>query len=312
MAYPCEECQLDGTGIIMTPVSSRILEAARKGHIDCVETFQQQEQNFHSLLNTPETAVDVNPFGIHNRSMVLMEAARTGDLDFVKNFIRSVLDENGSNSLAEAVTCGDMNIVKTFLQAGANTNKEHRASKNALVIAISNANVDMVNLLIEFGADVNLSIGYHLTPLIIAVNHSNIINAKRAWNVTGKAGRIYHKQMINMQTDPDKYDAYLAIVKSLIQAGADVNEVDAFTYFSKTAFVMLHVPRLLTEIKVPADGNTALMCAAIGGNLNMTQVLIDAGADVNKICKYKQTVCYILHPKEMRQGFDYHCDQEPK
>ena len=134
----------------------------------------------------------------------------------------------------------------------------------------------MVNLLIEFGADVNLLIGYHLTPLIIAVNHSNIINAKRAWNVTGKVGRVYYKDMINMQTDPDKYDTHLAIVKSLIQAGADVNQADAYTNYSKTAFVT--VSPVWSKIKVPTDGNTALMCAAIGCNMKMVEVLIDAGA----------------------------------
>ena len=61
MAYPCAECQLDGAGYFTPPGFYRILEAARKGHIDCVETFQQQEEGFHSPLNTPETEVKVCP-----------------------------------------------------------------------------------------------------------------------------------------------------------------------------------------------------------------------------------------------------------
>ena len=63
-----------------------------------------------------------------------MEAARTECLDTLKNSIGSVFDENVSNCLSEAVNCGDLNVVKNVLQAGADTNKEHRASKDALVI----------------------------------------------------------------------------------------------------------------------------------------------------------------------------------
>ena len=54
------------------------------------------------------------------------------------------------------------------------------------------------------------------------------------------------------------------MAKVLIEAGADVNQVDMY-------------------------GTHALINAAKGGNLSMAQILIEAGADVNKTCESNQT-----------------------
>ena len=227
MAHPCEECQLDATGSSMTSASSKILEAAGKGHIECMESLGQNEQSFLSLLNAPvdaqyhdlkpitdfkyecqgddvkaisQSEVDVNTKECWN-PIALEEAVRVGGLEIVEYLLRSGADVNMSNCLVEAVNCGEVNTVKTFLQAGADVNREEYAGENALTSATRNGNVEMVNLLIEFGADVNLQNVCHLTPLIIAIDHSNVNNAKMTrrsggWKIQGKAERTYYKHII--------------------------------------------------------------------------------------------------------------------
>ena len=358
MAHPCEECRLDAAGSSTTSVSSKILEAARKDHIECMESLGQYEKSFLSLLNAPvdaqykdvkyecqgedakdisQSGVDVNQNECWNTT-TLEEAVRMGRLDIVEYLLRSGADVNMSNCLVEAVNCGEVNIVKTFLQAGADVNRcEQYAGENALTLATRNGNVDIINLLIEFGADVNLPNFFNLTPLIIAIDHSHVTNARKTrrsggWSITGNAGRIIRKQddvkeSVQMSSlTPDEYDPYMAIAKSLIQAGADVNGTDhgfkwrAFRKLERTGDIEMpsyligagsHTALMsaasrgsLNMIEVVIDAgadvnmvnechNTALMTAARKGHQNITKALIESGADVNKICKYNHTALFL-------------------
>ena len=184
--------------------------------------------------------------------LALWEAVSQGHKHIITYLLALGADVNMFNCLIEAVTCGDVNIVKSLLEAGANVNQKNNFHKNALEMGIQSGNVDIVNLLIEFGADVNLIGSQQLSPLMIAVDYSNMMHARKG-----------------------SMDGFLAIAKSLIQAGADVNRT---CLLEKT--ILMRVSEYQTS---------ALMMASKAGNFNMAQILIEAGADVNKMCEGNQT-----------------------
>ena len=68
------------------------------------------------------------------------------------------------------------------------------------------------------------------------------------------------------------------MVKSVLQAGADVNRINQQT--GQTA--LMEAASNGADVNIfDASGNTALMLAAQKGYLNITEALIEAGADVN-------------------------------
>ena len=86
------------------------------------------------------------------------------------------------------------------------------------------------------------------------------------------------------------------MVKSVLQAGADVNRINQQTG-GQTALMeaaskgCTKIAILLIEAGadvniVDMSGHTALMLAVLEGNLRIGEVLIKAGAEVDKICKF--------------------------
>ena len=303
----CAACQPDATGSSMTSVSVKILEAVRRGHTECMEVLAQLEK---SSLSIKSTEIDNSHQDVHLVSdlgygyqaegmetiadteanlstrgywddMTLAQAARRGSLDIV---IRSEVDVIMYHlALWKAVSESHKHIIKYLLESGADVNifnclaeavirGDNCVCKNASEIDTQSGNI--VKTLIRFGADVDLPISGHLTALMLAVDHSSLMNICKG-----------------------RRDAKMAIAKSLIQAGADVNRTDQYR---QTALMRIaysgceQMGTLLIEAgadvnKVDMYGTTALIKAAKGGNLNMAQVLIEAGADVNKTCERNQT-----------------------
>ena len=306
----CTACQPDATGSSMTSVSVKILEAVRRGHTECMEALAQLEKSPLSVKSTEidnshrdvhlisdlgygyqaegmETIADaeanVNTHGYWD-DRTLAQVAQRGSLDIV---IRSEVDVIMYHlALWKAVSESHKYLIKYLLESGADVNifnclaeavihGDNCVCKNASEMGTQSGNIDIVKTLIRFGADVDLPIEGHLTPLMLAVDQNSL-----------------------MSTCKGSMDTKMAIAKSLIQAGADVNRTDQYR---KTALMRIaysgceQMGTLLIEAgadvnKTDMYGTTALLIAARGGNLNMAQVLIEAGADVNKTCERNQTV----------------------
>ncbi len=167
-----------------------------------------------------------------------------------------------NNAFLTAARMGEITIARMLLDAGANV---EAVGPKALILAADpnsqgvtdQSQNDMVALLIQLGVDVNTKNEYGWTPLHLAANRG-----------------------------------YLAVVQSLIDAGAEVNgicECHGFLEGGWTALLMAvrqrHGKIVETMLAHGADvnakdnrGQTALMMAADAGDADQVQALLEAGA----------------------------------
>lgn len=210
----------------------------------------------------------------------LAQAIWASDTEAVKSLVQKGADLNplyDVTPLGLAARHGNLDIVKLLIKAGANLDfqMEELDRDTALMIAAANGNFEIVKTLVEAGADVNLKNYYgeqalsmaahigdkkifdYLYPLTIpeytvgrkvlaeAIRSRNIVrDVNGLWkNKEGKTALMYGIE------DNDNIEK----VRLLIKAGADVNAKDN-------------------------DGNTALSLAQEAGNLEIIQLLKEAGA----------------------------------
>ena len=180
-------------------------------------------------------------------------------------------DDESKQALDGAVDDGMLEEVRRLLQLPVNPNIRAKVGLASTPIfnAARNGDPTIAELLIEAKADPNAPCGYfddyldnfvRCTPLYVAVQH------------------------------PDA-----AVVQLLCRASADVNAVDSEgdTPFTSAACEQhLDVMRTLVAARADVDhaapagdddcGNTALQKAAWKGDVNMLQLLLDLGADINR------------------------------
>lgn len=147
-----------------------------------------------------------------------------------------------------AVRNGHYQTAELLLDAGADINALVADGKNALGLAIFNGHYDLASILIERGSDVNQADARNFTPLFWAVDRRNMETAPNfPWVVTD---------------DP------LPLIKELLDAGADPNHLVNDT---PRARMRGGSPRIVFA--------TAVMRAAFSGDLELTRLLLDYGAD---------------------------------
>lgn len=135
-----------------------------------------------------------------------------------------------------------------LLDAGADVNALAADGKNALALAIFNGHYDLASQLIDRGSNPNQADARGFTPLFWAVDRRNMETAPNfPWMVTD---------------DP------LPLVKKLLDAGADPNQLVNDT---PTARMRGGSPRIVFA--------TPLMRAAFAGDLELTRLLLEYGAD---------------------------------
>lgn len=129
-----------------------------------------------------------------------------------------------------------------------------------LLVAIMNANWDLARQLIDAGADVNQWDIFGETPLFTAVDLRNRIDGGRA------------------SIDPPNTTTGLAIVKLLVERGADPN----MQLFFKPANVR-------GTAATSTRGSTPLIRAANNGDLEVVKFLLEHGADATIYMADRQT-----------------------
>ena len=143
---------------------------------------------------------------------------------------------------------GYIDTATMLLDAGADIDALVADGKNALSLAIFNGHYALADMLIDRGIDVNVADARNFTPLFWAVDRRNMETAPNfPWVIT---------------EDP------LPLVKKLLDAGADPN------------FLVNDTPRARMRGGSPRIVfATAVMRAAFAGDLELTRLLLDYGAD---------------------------------
>ena len=147
---------------------------------------------------------------------------------------------------------------RILVKGGADINAQSADGKDALSLAFFDGSYDVAEFLIDSHANVNQKDAQHFTPLFWAVDRRNMETAPNfPWMET---------------RDP------LPLIKKLLDAGADPN---ALINSTPRARMREGSPRLVYA--------TALMRAALAGDVELARLLLAHGADPHIISKDRET-----------------------
>lgn len=152
----------------------------------------------------------------------------------------------------------DLESARILVKAGADINAQSGDGKDALSLAFFDGSYDVAGFLIDSHANVNQFDAQHFTALFWAVDRRNMETAPNfPWMET---------------RDP------LPLIKRLLDAGADPN---AMINSTPRARMREGSPRLVYA--------TALMRAALAGDVELAKLLLAHGADAHIISKDRET-----------------------
>ena len=179
----------------------------------------------------------------------------------------------GVTSLMHAAYTGRERCVNELLQAGADVNQMEIRNQTALIYALQceRDNEKCVQLLVNAGADLNYQDVEGQTALLHALQ-SNFIGSYLQILLTAGAD-VNHTDLRNQTPlliilqEENCHDSH---VELLLKAGAEVNVVDTSGYNS------IHSTHSTVRDYTP------LILAGISGQYRCVDLLLEAGADVNK------------------------------
>ncbi|KAH8805076.1 ankyrin repeat-containing domain protein [Xylogone sp. PMI_703] len=177
----------------------------------------------------------------------------------------------GSNLLVAAARLKDLNTIRTLISLGIDVNIPGGTfgKSTALYCAVEERNIELIHILLKAGANPNAGIIYgpsnQTTPL------------KRAIDQGG----------FSSMCKDDVITTSIDIVRLLLKAGADVNIESGREILSTAAgYGNIELVRTLLAAKIKVNlmtgtTMTALQAAADKDRLDIFQILLDAGADVD-------------------------------
>lgn len=205
----------------------------------------------HACTCTESSALDLG--------WALRRAAGNGHLEVVTVLLEAGADVSapapqldGLQTLYEAVKHGHPEVVDALLKAGANVDNLGCLGETALREAVNQGNLEVVKILLKGGADVNAPTPFGFCRTVLQA----------------AAGQ-----------------GHLEIVNALLEAGADANAPTAPMRMKNANRLVFALDREDEETRsidtATISGREALQAAAEGGNMEVMNILLKAGADVN-------------------------------
>ncbi|MCH8812506.1 MAG: ankyrin repeat domain-containing protein [Gemmatimonadetes bacterium] len=246
-------------------------------------------------------------------------AAHRNDLDAATLLIEAGADVNTANTLGAtplwlAAINGSAPMVERLLDAGANPNVSLKMGETPLMTAARSGDVETVELLLEHGADVNAvehERGQTALMWAVAQQHASVARVlidsdadlrarSDVWyqleNTAGNTNPSGNFRMAHGGSTPLLFVARNGDVETarvLVDAGADVQDTEAS---GASALVIAahsgHGPLGIYLLEQGADPNaaeagyTALHAAVLRGQVELVEVLLDRGADLNAVIEH--------------------------
>jgi ankyrin repeat protein len=191
----------------------------------------------------------------------LLLAAKNGNAAMIQPMLDAKADVNYANSngttpLMMAATSGNADAVKLLLDRGANVNaKDLTNGQTALMFAAALGRADVIQLLVSRGVELNAA--SKVSPIItMADRYKKETDGKGTRSITGEGGRSDVQAMGGMTALIfAAREGHMDVVRKLIEAGADVNKVNA------------------------ADDLSVLSSAILNGHFDIALYLLDHGAN---------------------------------
>lgn len=211
----------------------------------------------------------------------LLSAARTGDRATALALVRENTDVNaagndGTTALHWAARQNDVELVTALLAAGADATTPNRYGVTPLYLAAQNGSAKIIELLLDAGADAN-EVGNEGETVLMTVARTGSVDAAEL--LLARGAEVDAREQWHGQTALMWAAGYgnPAMMQTLIAHGADV---DAHSAVEEWERQYTAEPRAKW---LPPGGMTALSFAAREGCLECVNVLIAAGADLNKL-----------------------------
>jgi len=180
--------------------------------------------------------------------------------------VNAVSDE-GRTALYLACTSQQLEVVQILLEAGADVN--HTSKKHyPLIAACGTRNVEIINLLVSAGADVTCSNSSKETCLHVLINPSSSVTDSQKHSVC-----------------VSEIDAVISVMKSLLEAGADVNAISSqeeTVLYRASKAGQYDIVRMLLNANAETkglSGRRSLCAACSGGYTEIVDLLLQHGAD---------------------------------
>jgi len=224
----------------------------------------------------------------------LMFASAHGHVEICKLLIENgaALSNVDLTALSFAAYNGHIEVVKLLLNKGANINYGNAKYPTALIYASKSGNTEIVKILLDNGADINTKNNDGWTALMIASELGHIetvkilidkgadVNAKNSNGLTALefADQKGYANIVNLLATGDEYKLKMELLGTVSLASNDLGEV-SLESFEKVKVLLGKGADVNAKDN---EGNTSLMFAAIGGQIDLVRVLLDKGADINE------------------------------
>jgi ankyrin repeat protein len=228
----------------------------------------------------------------------LMWAASDGDEKKVRRLLSgessiNALDSFNANALHYAVEVKQDAIAGMLIRSGIDVNAADRDGTTPLMLAIKNGSTEMVADLLQASANVNVLDRYQYSPFLMAVRYgyTDIVTALLKAGAQETLNKALHEtfaspasknELVKIQglildagfkLERDEKDLELLLLKAVQESHAPVAQ-----------FLLQH------DVNVDADvEGVPLHVAAQNGDLQMAQLLVEQGANINAVTEQGKT-----------------------
>lgn len=220
----------------------------------------------------------------------LMEASIMNHIEVVRLLLNKGANVNGDRASSTPLTCAaansDIEVVRELLVAGADPNKIIDNGGSAVRAAAGEGRLDVVITLMEYGANINAPTSAAL-PVAASRGHKELVEHLLANGADIDARDAGDTALMNAS-----WGGHQEIVHDLLRRGANHSLVDdtgdtALSIVSGTVQEHVEVAQMLIDSGADVNhantaGNTALHAAAARGYAGVVSALLDAGADLEK------------------------------
>jgi ankyrin repeat protein len=245
---------------------------------------------------------------------VLMLASHTGNPAAVQLLINADADVNkaqvrGQTAIMWAAAEGHGDVIRLLAANGADVNAQSIASTRperrpaggmtALLFAARQGHIDASRALVEAGADVNLASADHTSPLLISIVNGHydlayfLLESGADPNIVDDNGRgplfaaidLRNPQWSQGPAPELPQEEHMAMIESLVAAGADVNQALTAEIKHRGSFDMRW-----TELV----GGTPFLRAAWNSDIAVMSFLLEHGADAYAETEKGETALLLL------------------
>ena len=214
----------------------------------------------------------------------LIDAARNQDIEQVSQLLADGADPNarqtdGATALHWAAYHEDLDLADLLIKAGAAASAVNRLNASPLYLAVRGGNAELTKLLLDAGANPNVTLDMGETPIMTAARAGS---AAAVQYLIDSGANVNGREESREQTALMWASAqgHVEVVRVLVEAGASLearSKVRPMLMFAEATNGGAFDQGVMENL----GGYSALLFAARHGQVEISNLLITAGADIN-------------------------------